>query len=446
MPWQHYVSWVALEIDPSGIGFRYPEVLVTVPRQSGKTTLLRPVMTHRSLMLPDAATWMTAQKRNDARDTWLTTVKHVERSPLAGLATVRRANGSERITFANGGQLGVFAPSTDALHGKYADLVFVDEIWAFLMEQGTALTQALVPTQATRPWAQTWYVSTAGTGRSAWMRAMVERGREDQRTGRPTRLAYFDWSIPPDCTDLTDLQIYADHHPALGHTIGMRALEQAAETLAPGEFARAFGNFWVSSDTFVIAPALWDGARTAEKLAPGSPIAFAAEVHADRSGGVIVAAGRVPDGRSAVEVIEGRGGVGWIAPRLLELVRRHRPVAVVVDAHGPAGTVHAALSEQRAVQVPLIPISAGDVVQAHAEFRDQLTAGTLAHRPDETGRLDAALSAAQTRLVREQEVVSRLMAEDGSSPAALIAAELAAYGLTHPGEQTPAPRLIVVGT
>ena len=40
MPWQRQVADVALELDDAG-RFAYPLVVITVPRQSGKTTLLR---------------------------------------------------------------------------------------------------------------------------------------------------------------------------------------------------------------------------------------------------------------------------------------------------------------------------------------------------------------------------------------------------------------------
>src|SRR5262252_3191012 len=48
MPWQRHVADVALEIDADG-RFVYNLVLVTVPRQSGKTTLFGAVLDHRAI-------------------------------------------------------------------------------------------------------------------------------------------------------------------------------------------------------------------------------------------------------------------------------------------------------------------------------------------------------------------------------------------------------------
>ncbi|WP_189825330.1 terminase large subunit domain-containing protein [Streptomyces finlayi] len=446
MPWQRQVADTALEVDPATGLLRHRLVLVTVPRQSGKTALLRALFAHRCLSVRDASCWLTAQTRNDARDVWMECAKRVDRSVIAPLATIRRTNGSESVSWRTGSEFRIFAPSEDGLHGKSTDLVGVDEVWAFSTEQGATLTQAIVPTQATKPAAQIWLVSTAGTARSGWLRSLVDQCREALRTGAPSPAAFFEWSIPEDTADLDDLDVYAAHHPALGHTISMSALEQARAAMGVSEFARAYGNYWTTSTTFAINPALWDRAQTIEKFAPRSPVSFAVEVAADRSGGVIVSAGRLASGVAAVEVVEHRGGVGWIAPRLLELVQRHRPVSVVIDPHGPARTVHAALSAQRRTNVPLLDFTAGDLVAAHAEALDGLADGTLRVRPDRAGRMNAALAAATTRTVREQEVLSRTHAGDGSSPAALIAAELALYGLAHPAPAAPAPHLVVAGT
>ncbi|MDG4863291.1 terminase large subunit, partial [Streptomyces sp. T-3] len=289
MPWQITVADTALEIDPATGYLRYPLVVVTVPRQSGKSTLLRPVIARECLATDDASCWLTAQRRNDARDHWVNMVRSIERSPLGELTTCRRANGSESLTWATGAELRPFAPSEDALHGKTSRWVGVDEAWAFDAAQGAALMQAIVPTQATQEGAQIWIVSTAGTARSAWLRNMVDQGREECRAGGPASFAYFEWSIPDD-SDLTDPQVYAEHHPAVGHTITPAALERARQAMDPAEYARAYGNYWTTAAGFAIAPALWEACRTREPFAPGAARVFACEVSADRAGAVIVAA------------------------------------------------------------------------------------------------------------------------------------------------------------
>ena len=56
MAWQAQVADVALEVDEGG-RFCYQLVLVTVPRQSGKTTLFGAVLDHRALIVARARCW-----------------------------------------------------------------------------------------------------------------------------------------------------------------------------------------------------------------------------------------------------------------------------------------------------------------------------------------------------------------------------------------------------
>lgn len=429
MPWQQQVADTALEVDAAGL-YRYSTVVLTVPRQSGKTSLLRPILVHRALTLPRAQLWITAQLRQDARDTWGDTCDLIEDSPLGQLTKRRNTNGGECLTFQGGSRLRLFNAGSDkALHGKQSDLVFIDEAFAFGEEQGDAILQAVIPTQATRPGAQTWIVSTAGTAASTWLRAYVNRGR----AAAGQRLAYFEWSIPEDTEDLGDLDLYAAHHPAIGHTISRSALENAFENMKPSEFARAYGNFWTSSAEWAIAPAIWAKAATDDAIDRTHPVALGVEISADRTGGVIVACGRGRrDTTPLVEVVDVRPGIGWIAERLAELIRQYPAVTLVVDPGGPAGTVHRELEEQRKRRnrVALAPFGAAELVDAHTEFLDDLAGGRLRQPNDE--RLDAALGATTTRHVRETTVFSRRVAEDGTSPAALVAAVLAHHGHRHP--------------
>lgn len=435
MPWQKIVADTALEVGPDG-HYAYGTVIVSVPRQSGKTTLLRPVFTHRCLTTRRASTWITAQTRNDARDLWDNTVEVIEDSPLGPLVSVRRTNGSEHLMInATKGKIRIFAPGERALHGKTTHDVAVDEAWAFDLEQGTALDQAIVPTQLTVPGAQTWIVSTAGTAKSQWLWQMVKAAREALDGGAPGgSVAYFDWGVPPDSTTPSDFDTIARHHPALGFTISEASLRKAVERITrSGERARAFGNYWVSSDDHVIAPTLWEAARTHDPIL--GRVSLGAETSADRSHSVIVAAGALADGRAAVEVIDVRDGAAWLVPRLLELVQRHRPGAVVIDPYGPARAAYATLAKERRVRVPLhTEYSAGDYVMSCSAILDGLTDGTLAHRSSK--RLDVSVAALTARTVREQEAFSRAVIEDGErkgdSPAAIVAAALALYGHMHP--------------
>src|SRR4051812_39206978 len=54
MPWQQHVADVALEINPETGRFAYREVVLTVPRRSGKSALLLAVLIHRMIAMGSA--------------------------------------------------------------------------------------------------------------------------------------------------------------------------------------------------------------------------------------------------------------------------------------------------------------------------------------------------------------------------------------------------------
>src|SRR5215831_9681235 len=130
MPWQQYVADVALEVDDDG-RFVYNLVLVTVPRQSGKTTLFGSVLDHRALSTERARCYFTMQTQKDAVD-WLTNERWPLLGPFGSSVSLRRMAGSEHIRWErSGGLVRPFPPNPTGLHGKISDLVVIDEAWSF---------------------------------------------------------------------------------------------------------------------------------------------------------------------------------------------------------------------------------------------------------------------------------------------------------------------------
>jgi len=188
----------ALELEADGRpAFR--EVRVTVPRQQGKTGgLLLPVMVHRALggVDPRAQRILyTAQDRNHSREKWSEQVELLDHSPLRRLYRVRRSNGSEAIRWRTGSVHGITASGEKSGHGFTLDLGVIDEAFAQVDDR---LVQAFRPAMLTRPLAQLWVVSTAGTDESTFLRERVEDGRARVEAGERSGVAYFEWSAPDD--------------------------------------------------------------------------------------------------------------------------------------------------------------------------------------------------------------------------------------------------------
>jgi hypothetical protein len=429
MPWQAYVADVALEVDEAG-RFVYQLVVVTVPRQSGKTTLFGTVMDHRALIVPRGRVWFTQQSGKHAVD-WLINEHWPLLAPFVPKVHLRRAAGSEHIKWLpSGGLIRPFPPTPDGLHSKVSDLVVMDEPWAFDLVRGTQLDQAVIPTQATRPNAQTWKVSTAGDATSTWWLGTVEAGRAAVKAGRTSGVAYFDWSCP-DHLDPVDPVSWPLYHPAFGRTVGADAMAAALEILGPDEFARAYGNRWVSTLERVIPLAAWRAALEEDPVLPEpGGVALGFDVAVDRSDAAIVAAWRDETGVAHIEVADQRPGVGWLPGRLAELVERWRPRALVYDAAGPALDVADAASR---AGLELEGLKAREYAAACVGLLEALVADPPALRYRQHPALDSAANDAARRALGDAWAWGRR--QSAGSLAALTAATVAVWGFDHASEQ-----------
>jgi hypothetical protein len=414
-PWQARVGRIGLSRRAGR--WRYPVVVVCVPRQSGKTRLMLTICVDRCLRQAGAQVWYTAQSRNDAALRFRELVRLLRAGPLRECPyrvrkdgdwdfRVRAGMGTEEVEFANGSQLRIFAPAEDSLHGSVTDLVVLDEARFFDSLRGDGLMAAALPTQATRD-GQVWIASTAGGPDSTFLRRQVEIAKTGGRS------AIAEWGIDQDVPPGGLLEAVWACHPAAGQPGGPRfeALEVACEQMPAWQFAHEYGNRWRSEADVRLLPApLWAACQHEAPLPAGRPV-FAADVPLDRSESTIVAC---VDG--VVELVDSVAAAA-VAPRLLELAAAWDPLAVVVDAAGPAGTVAERL---RPVFDRLVISSTRDLAAACGMFFDAVLDGSARVRPSSVLTLSAAT--ARRRHVGQMWVWSRT---DGGSP--LVAASLAAW-------------------
>jgi hypothetical protein len=391
MPWQRQVADTALEIDPQTGRLAYREVIVTTPRQSGKTSLELAVLVHRCRTWPRSRVLYSAQDRIHARAKWEDDhVATLERSVFAGEFKVRYQRGDEAIRWHNGSRHGITAPGEKAGHSDVLDVAVEDEAWAL---EDARLEQGLSPTMITRPQPQLWVVSTAGTLRSGYLRSKLERGRARVTSGAGAPVAYFEWSAP-EGSDPADPRTWRAAMPALGRTVTMAAIRAEFERLELADFCRAYLNWWpnaIPADWLVIAEAAWRALADPHSEAV-DPVAFAADVTPERSHAAIAVAGGRLDGLGHGEVVDHHPGIGWVVPRLLELQQRWQPCAVVVDPTGPAGSLIAPLE---AAGVEVVKPSAREAAHAAGDLFDAVAEATMRYRPRPA--LDAAVAGARQR-------------------------------------------------
>ena len=420
MPWQQQVADVALELDDAGkLAFR--EIVLTVPRQSGKTRLELILILTRALARPRQGIRYTAQSGVMARqklvDDWL---PELEQSRFGSLFTTRLINGHEGLRFSNGSRLELVAGTRKSGHGLVIDLAVIDEAFALV---DARLEQALKPAMVTRSSPQLWVVSTAGTpDESPYLWGKVEAGRQLAEAGVSSGVAFFEWSAPEDA-DAADPATWRACMPALGHTVTEEAVQADFQTMDAVEFRRAYLNHWTTPSTDpVVELETWQALTDVHSEAL-DPVVLAADAGPDRGTASIVASGRRADGKVHLEVLEHRRGVSWVPSRLAELARRHNPSAVVLDAVGPGASLLTELEQLKVRR--LVTVSARELSEACGAFFDAVEDGKIRHLGQ--AELTAAVDAGRKRSLGDAWAWSRRSSSADITP--LVACTLAHWVL-----------------
>lgn len=421
MPAQQLIADVSGELLPNGLP-AYPLVVVTEPRQAGKSHLAMAQIGERCFSRPGFKAWYTAQSGQDARDQFIKFDEEVvQGAPLAAVTRTLIGAGREIMKFPGKSSLRPHPPSEEKLHGKQSDRNDIDEAWAFSLDEGRLLMQAIGPTQLTRPGAQTFIWSAGGTANSTWLAELVARGR----AGDPG-ICYFEFGIPDDA-DPEDLDVIAEHHPAFGHTVTMESLRSLRTLFAgdPAGWARAAGNRWTEIIGGAIRSPDWLAHRTTEAIPETVSVGYGAARAADGSEVALAAAGQLSDGRVIVQLLG-----SYPDPTLAaQLIAGALPPgeAIAVDPVGPSAGLVADLDR---LKVNRVPLSSRDVSGAVTTLLDSIKSpdGRLKFHASE--QLDAAAQVAGTRKLGDGGVAWARVGS-GASIAPIEAATLAVRALEH---------------
>ena len=415
MPWQRQVIETATEQLDGRPAYR--TVILGVPRQCGKSSLLLGVLLAAAASGRKRSVY-TAQTGWDARrklvDDW---APMIEQSRMGSLISrVYRGAGSEAIMFRNGTRLEVMANSLIAGHGRTIDgAAVIDEAFA---DSDDRREQAMIPAMATKPSAQLWIVSTAGTEESVYFRRKVALGRQAVQDGLDQDIAYFDWSAPEDVElDIDNPAVWYAAIPALGHTINEEVVRQARLTMTENDFRRSWLNQWTKTDERVIPQSILDACK--HPVAPEGSLVFAADISLDRAIGSIVAA----DEHGRIELIDNQPGTTWMLDRLANLVRKHGG-RVIIDGYGPAGLLGDDLER---LKIPVVKYATRDLCYASNALYDALINQTIQIRPHT--KIDESCAAARKKPVGSSWLWSR--ADPAADLTPLLAMTIAYHAAKH---------------
>jgi len=393
MPWQQHVLDVALEIDPATGELWYRDVTVTVPRQSGKTTLTLPRVVWRAeaahLLGGRQTMRYTAQTGTAAKAKWEKEfVEDLDAAPImAGRYRVIRQPNNERIRFRSGSTFGPIAPTSTAGHGDVLDDGTYDETFSATNNQ---VEQAWEPAMSTRHQSQFWTPSTAGesTIKSPYLWSRVKAGRALCENPDPeSRSAHFEWACDPDL-DIENPENWWSFMPALGHTIReatimhrLRKMLADPEEGLPG-FRRAYGNQWsdqYDDAAWILPKDEWLWCTDVESVRTGPP-ALAVDIAPDRSWSSLTYAAVRGDGLPMVEVTKHGAGSEWLIDEAVTAALEKKATCVVLDQQGPAHNKVDELKRRLQGRCPVVELDAPKMADAWSDMYDATITKQIRHK------------------------------------------------------------------
>jgi hypothetical protein len=437
-PWQQYVLKHALGERPGGKWAAF-EVGLVVSRQNGKGSLLEARELAGLFLLDERLVIHSAHQFDTSLEAFQRLLHLVENTPDLSrrVKRVSRSHGEEGIQLTNGQRIRFRTRTKGGGRGFTCDCLILDE--AMILPESTV--GALLPTLSARPNPQVWYTGSAVDQDVHDQGMSLARVRKRGVSGADPNLAYFEFS--PDvriehADDVSDdFEAWRQSNPALGFRISAEHIERERVAMDPKTFAveRLGIGDWPDPDAVngqAISLNAWMSC-TDQASKANDPVCLAFDVRPDRGYAAIAAAGRRPDGLAHIEVIDHKSGTGWVVDRL-DALAKHKPLAVVCDAAGPAASLLAEC-EKRGIDVTVV--SAKDHAQACGLLFDGVDQKTLRHLG--TPELAAAIKGAVKRPLGDAWAWSRKSSAVDISP--LVACTLALWGIGTQAQKAP-PRFI----
>lgn len=421
LEWQQHVADIILELDPETGGLAYDEWLLTVPRQSGKSTLLLAKATHRCSA---GRFFGVAQQVAYTAQTKLKATEKFEKDYSAVMqhskrlhAKLRTGNMKVDIRYPNGSIFGVESGTEKSGHGSVLDEAYIDEAFS---QVDNRMEQAFGPAMITRPNKQLGVVSTAGwLDASPYLWGKVEVGRKLVTDGVRIGTAYFEWSAPEDA-DPGDESVWLSTMPAVHrpdcppnckrHLITLAAIRsehaKADRSGKMSDFKRAYLNMWQLKPREGQETALGDWASCVVPVpeVPSPPLALGIGGSLDREW-VSFAAAADLDGKVLLVKVDRRQGTDWAAVEALRIQQQYN-VPILMCEKGPVADLADAIEDLGGT---VQRIGFDDYVLACAAIFDAVRYRTIAHVNHED--LNTSVNVARWRTVNDRNVLGRKQSE-----------------------------------
>lgn len=443
IPWQRDVLDVALEIDNDTGLLAYREVVLVVGRQQGKSELLWPTATHRTMAWEDQVVDFAAQTHNESRrkfeDRYLPTLSKwadKPKSPIAGQYRVRMKLGVEAVLWNNGSSFNIISTTgKTAGTGDSVDMPILDEGWSHSKDT----ERSIRPAMGTRKQPQLWVASMVRVHpvhKSLYLKNKMNAGRLRVQQGLNYGSCYIEFSADTKA-DPGDPATWYSCLPGLGILTPEAAIRDDYEAMDLQEFCSEYLSWWPEEGNLkwsLISKDVWEDLSDPQSE-PVGDLVIGIEVNQARTAGAIGVCGRRDDRDWHLELIDYRPGTGWIEDRVIELIEFHKIPFVVIDAHSPASSYISPIKrkiEEKWLNCEVYTVQGPQVLAACGRFYDATGNGTQLEPGDPRVRhlgqheLDIAVSAATKHVIGSQFKIARSGTSVDISP--LYAVVLAMLG------------------
>ena len=426
-PWQCDLNRAILAKARGGL-YAADTVLLSIPRQVGKTFDVGGVVFADSIINPGTTTVWTAHRFKVAResfDSMRAWAKSPKLAPHIDYDDITTGAGNECIPFRNGSRIVFAARERGSIRG-------FTKVRRLVLDEGQILTDAalsdLVPTmnQAVNPQ----IILMCTPPKPSDPGEVVSRLRDEALAGESTGVLYVEMSAPPGSA-ADDRSAWRKANASYPKRTPARAILRMRKVLSPEDFLREALGIWDTAGRKFSADQWAACADPLSVIASRVALAIAVE-----SGGVmasIAAAGMRPDGLLHGEMAERRPGTAWLVAEAVAMAQRQDACVLVMKGGSEAPGFEKELISlgfstkpqpgKRLLQI----VGPAENAQACVALAEDVKNGRFRHLGQ--GPLTEAADAAGTRPVSESWVWAQKNPA-GISP--LEAVTLARHGfMTH---------------
>lgn len=393
-------------------------VVISIPRQVGKTWLVGAIVFALCLIVPGLTVIWTAHRFKTAKETF-TSMKAMARLPTVApyIAKIPQGSGEEAILFRNGSRI-LFGARENGFGLGFTN------VGVLVLDEAQRLTSKamddLIPTTNTA--ANPLILMTGTPPRPNDPGEIFSLLRHEAIDGESEGTLYIEFSADRGC-DPRDRGQWRKANPSYPHRTSERAILRMLKNLSLDSFYREALGIWdeIARHRAVVKASIWSTFSDPGPADGLRPKALGVDMSHSRQ--ISVSAcwldGEQAHGEEVWAGVDEDAAVEWIA------ARAGRRMPVVIDNASPAASLGPAL---RARRVRVITTSAPDMAKACGLWLGKVTARRFTHANQEA--VNSALEGARRRAIGKAGGWGWDRTDETVNIAPIVSMTLALFGAT----------------